>query len=256
MKKKRNLLASRKYILLRTGSIFIFLFVFIIIGTGYALLNTQLEIIGKSTIIQNEVDSNKIIRSNSIVEWKTNNLSGNVYNLKINVTNNDQEYDLWKICFDVPEKIASAKVNNLGDVKTTISENNITIKKIVNDDFSYWKLGETKIIDIELSFYSNVILDVSNVYLNNQIITNIKCVNNKKLQNSTKKNKNEENAINNIENNTIIEENNIKNNQIKNNVINNDNNILEENTIDNIGYENEINSTGNDIINSVSDNQN
>lgn len=45
-KRSRN---TREYMLLRNGSIFIFVIIFILIGTGYSLLNTQIEIQGRAT---------------------------------------------------------------------------------------------------------------------------------------------------------------------------------------------------------------
>lgn len=46
MKKRRNSRNTKEYMLLRNGSIFIF----ILIGTGYALLETPLEIQGKASL--------------------------------------------------------------------------------------------------------------------------------------------------------------------------------------------------------------
>ena len=50
MKKRRNSRNTKEYMLLRTGSIFIFICIFILIGTGYALLETPLEIQGKASL--------------------------------------------------------------------------------------------------------------------------------------------------------------------------------------------------------------
>lgn len=228
MRGRKHLRNTREYMLLRNGSIFIFVCIFILIGTGYSLLNTQIEIQGKSTMIENTTDPDEPIEiGNSTAKWSLAGSWAENYVISLEITNKDQAYDNWTISFDVPQGVNTVNVNNQAEVVTTINGNTVTIKKVVNDWATSWGLDVTKDIQIHLIFDSSVTLEISNLVFNNKLITSI---------NSDTLSTNEDTTtdlVNNIveQDNVVEETNNIINNS-QNSIMEDENQII-ENSIQN-----------------------
>lgn len=103
MRGKRRSRNTREYMVLRNSSIFIFVIIFILVGTGYALLNTKIEIQGKATLIADD-PSKPVEPGFSVASLKTINNWGQGGIVIITVTNNDNDYDEWEFCFEVPKE--------------------------------------------------------------------------------------------------------------------------------------------------------
>lgn len=176
-KRSRN---TREYMLLRNGSIFIFVIIFILIGTGYSLLNTQIEIQGRATL--NVVDpTNPVEISLSVATIETVADWGQGRIIKISITNNDQDFEEWTFSFEVPTEVTEVIVHNgsaISNAVTTFEGNKVTIKmNKTNEDgstnwSSSWAMGENKYIQVQFTF-SELVEDfsISNIIFNNKLIT-------------------------------------------------------------------------------------
>lgn len=228
-KRSRN---TREYMLLRNGSIFIFVIIFILIGTGYSLLTTPLEITGKATINVQDPDE-PVEPGLSVATLKTVNYWGQGCVMIISVTNNDDNYDEWEFCFEVPENTTDVMLHNNSYVFGAICNfegNKVTINmNKVNEDGSTnwmapWEKGTKK--DIQIEFIFNTINDniiLKNVILNNKLITSELI----EAKDTTSENEvTETDTTNNtVDTNVITEENNIQNvtEENSNNLVNQNN---------------------------------
>lgn len=136
--------------------------------------------------------------------------------ISITITNNDDDYDDWKLSFELEEELASATayVNRyVSSPATTIDGKKVTIevKKSDAEWSNPWAKGAIKDVQIQLSF--NVIVSdivIKNLVLNNKLITSEL---REKSDDTLSENKeSNENNTSEISNNTIEEENTIQEN--------------------------------------------
>lgn len=239
MRGRKHSRNTREYMILRNGSILIFIIIFILIGTGYALLSTKVEIQGKATLIAEEKPLEPGL---SVASLKTVNNWGQGCISTITVTNNDSNYDEWELSFEVPEETTDVLIHDsfiYGSV-STFEGNKVTIKmNKINEDGSInwsapWKLNEKKEIQVQFTF--NTIMDnvsLKNVILNNKLIaselTEIVDTPSQSEDVSTDITDNTANTNEVEENNNVIND---VENDLQNNVIENEN-VIKENIIQN-----------------------
>lgn len=251
-KRSRN---TREYMLLRNGSIFIFVIIFILIGTGYSLLTTPLEITGKATI--DIVDPDEPAQPGlSVATLKTVSNWGEGCIMTISVTNNDDNYDDWCFSFEVPEETTNVNVHTnayLSGHTVTIEGKKVIIQmKKINENGSInwvapWTKGAKKEIQVEFVF-NTVMNDIilKNVILNNKIITSEltetidTTLENEVTTTSLSDNavntnviiKENDNVIDNVQNNVAISGNTIEENNIKNVAEGNYSSLVNQNSIE------------------------
>ncbi len=237
--RRRHSRNTREYMILRNGSILIFIVIFILIGTGYALLSTKVEIQGKATLIAGE---KPIEPGLSVASLKTVNNWGQGRIMSITITNNDSYYDDWEISFEVPEETTDVLVHTsyiYGSVNT-FDGNKVTIKmNKISEDGSInwsapWELNDKKEIQIQFTF-STIVDNVSfkNVILNNKLIASELTeiidtpVENEDVSIDTTDNTASTNIVEG--NNNVIDD---VENDLQNNVMENEN-VMQENIIQN-----------------------
>lgn len=238
MKRKIRLSNTGKYMFFRNCSIFIFVAIFIFIGTGYALLNTQVVIEGKATMMTNNLvikEEVGISKSTAIVKldtsWKSN------YMITLTINNQDANYNLWEVTFDIPDGVNKVESSNKGDVEITVVENTVTISKVTQDWASSWPLNyDNGFLQINFVFDEEVDFTISNLIFNNKLITDIEYSNM-----SAPISINGSNTINEIENVNKIE-----------NAVKSVNKINIENSLEeNLKIDNSINKLKENIINEI-----
>ena len=142
--------------------------------------------------------------------------------ISITITNNDDDYDDWKLSFELEEELASATahVNQyVSSPVTTIDGKKVTIE--------VKKSGTIKNVPIQLSF--NVIVSdivIKNLVLNNKLITS-----ELREKSDDTLSENKESDENNTNSNSVADENNTS--EISNNTIEEENTIQENTTVEN-----------------------
>lgn len=152
--------------------------------------------------------------------------------ISITITNNDDDYDDWKLSFELEEELASATthVNQyVSSPVTTIDGKKVTIevKKSDAEWSNPWAKGTIKNVPIQLSF--NVIVSdivIKNLVLNNKLITS-----ELREKSDDTLSENKESDENNTNSNSVADENNTS--EISNNTIEEENTIQENTTVEN-----------------------
>lgn len=152
--------------------------------------------------------------------------------ISIAITNNDDDYDDWKLSFELEEELASATthVNQyVCSPATTIDGKKVTIE-VKKSDVEWsnpWAKGAIKDVQIQLSF--NVIVSdivIKNLVLNNKLITS-----ELREKSDDALSENKESNENNTNSNSVADENNTS--EISNNTIEEENTIQENTTVEN-----------------------
>lgn len=244
MRGKRRSRNTREYMVLRNSSIFIFVIIFILVGTGYALLNTKIEIQGKATLIADD-PSKPVEPGFSVASLKTMNNWGQGGIVIITVTNNDNDYDEWEFCFEAPKGTTDVIVHNNSYIYGciyTFEENKVTIKmNKVNEDGSTnwmapWEKGTKKDIQIQFTFDTSIDnISLKNVILNNKLITSELT---ETVELTPENEELETNVTEDVVNTNVVEEtdnviNNVQNDDLTNDVVENEN-VVQEDSIEDI----------------------
>lgn len=230
MRGRKHSRNAREYMLLRNGSIFIFICIFILIGTGYALLNTQIEIQGKATL--NVIDpTHPVEPSLSVATLEIVSDWGGGSIIKILITNNDEDLEEWNLSFEVPTQLTDVLVHNgsaISDAITNFDGNKVTIKmNKTHEDGSTnwaasWAKGENKYIQVQFTFSEEVEnFSISNLIFNNKLITL------------------DTGSTTSLTEDTVNLNNSINNKSMQDNVIENQNTVVENAIVENIVEQNQ-----------------
>lgn len=253
MRKRKHSRNTKEYMLLRNGSIFIFICIFILIGTGYSLLFSKLEITCKATMNvvdpEEPVDLSKSVASiKNDGSWGDATWGGKYILESLSITNNDELYESWEISFDLPVEVDEVQVNTIQNTVITVDGKHVKIvkEKAEGDWSATWELGAQKNIQIQFKFTTNIDeLYITNLMFNNKLITEITGNNvpdtsadESKIINTTNEDTNS--TTNSQENNVSTENNVVENNTAVNNVVEKNNNTVENSTVENDITENVV----------------
>ena len=152
--------------------------------------------------------------------------------ISIAITNNDDDYDDWKLSFELEEELTSATayVNQYVSSPATTIDGKKVIIEVKKSDAEWsnpWAKGAIKDVQIQLSF--NVIVSdivIKNLVLNNKLITS-----ELREKSDDTLSENKESDENNTNSNSVADENNTS--EISNNTIEEENTIQENTTVEN-----------------------
>lgn len=162
-----------KKVSLKTIALIIITIFFLTISIGYSYLKQSLNILGKSTIV--EQTPNKYEKGNSTYTWSIDSSWGQggtnymTYNIVLNIVNMDADIGSWEISFDIPNSYNAERSNVWSASSVTFKNDRITMK--AQSWNRYIAKGSSLKLDFQLSFDDNQDLYIENLTLNGLLAT-------------------------------------------------------------------------------------
>ena len=156
---------------LKLVSIIAIIIFFLTISIGYSVLRQKLNIFGKATITEQRV--NGYIKGNSYYKYQILNTEKNeiesytIYDVKIIVTNMDNDITSWKVEFDAPQGYKDSQSSSISNIQTKFENGRITI--IPNNSNGFIAKGSNLEIETKIAIAGQGELSINNLTLNDKL---------------------------------------------------------------------------------------
>lgn len=159
---------------LKLVSIIAIIIFFFTISIGYSLLRQKLNIFGKATIVEQRI--NGYIKGKSYYNYQILNTEKNetnnytVYDVKIIVTNLDDDITSWKVEFDAPQGCNELESSSVSNSQIEIKNGRVALSP--NTSNGYVSKGSNLELEIKIAIFGEGEFSINNLTLNDRLASN------------------------------------------------------------------------------------
>lgn len=159
---------------LKVVSIIALILFFFTISIGYSVLRQNLNIFGKATITEQRI--NGYIKGNSYYKYQILSTEKNeinnctIYDVKIIVTNMDNDITAWKVEFDAPQGYSDLDSSSASNIYKEFEKNRIILSS--NNSNGYISKGSNLELEIKIAILGDSELSINNLTLNDKLASN------------------------------------------------------------------------------------
>lgn len=164
---------SKHNITMKTIVLIVIAVFFLTISVGYSYLSEKVFIQGKSSIV-GQSSSEDYEQGDSTFTWSIihawgGGTSSYIYQIKIDILNNDKDIDIWEISFDVPDTYDDSSTQSWSASERIYENGRLTL---VGQGWNgSVKKGETASIEFQIAFTEEETDFIQNLTLNGLLVT-------------------------------------------------------------------------------------